>query len=93
MAGGLGLTARLGFNPGELADFIVGWFGSDLYDDDGEWRELKTRAPATAPASKIPGYSALSWKASSATVALSEDAAYHTACRAPGTSCLILQNL
>ncbi len=31
---GLGLSVRLGFNPGELLDFILGWFGADIYDDD-----------------------------------------------------------
>ena len=31
---GLGLTIRLGFNPGELVDFLFGWFGVDIYSDD-----------------------------------------------------------
>lgn len=34
VAGGFGPTFRAGFNPGELADFIVGWFNVDLFDDD-----------------------------------------------------------
>jgi hypothetical protein len=25
---------RLGFNPGEFLDFILGWFGIDIYNDD-----------------------------------------------------------
>jgi hypothetical protein len=29
-----GLSLRLGFNPGELVDFLLGWFGVDIYDDD-----------------------------------------------------------
>ena len=31
---GIGGTIRLGFNPGELLDFIVGWLKIDLYKDD-----------------------------------------------------------
>lgn len=31
---GLGLTARLGANPGELLDFILGWTGVDIFNDD-----------------------------------------------------------
>ena len=31
---GLWLAPRFGFNPGELLDFLVGWVGIDLYDDD-----------------------------------------------------------
>ncbi len=31
---GLGLTVRLGFNPGELLDFLLGWTTLDLYGDD-----------------------------------------------------------
>ena len=34
IAGGLGLTLRLGFNPGELIDFIAGFTSLDLYGDD-----------------------------------------------------------
>lgn len=35
---GLGLifTVRAGFNAGELADFILGWAGVDMYNDDLE---------------------------------------------------------
>ena len=32
-----GPAVTMGFNPGELADFIVGWFGIDLYGDDIRW--------------------------------------------------------
>ncbi|MBM4149248.1 MAG: hypothetical protein FJ224_09405 [Lentisphaerae bacterium] len=30
----LGLSVRLGVNPGEILDFLVGWFGFDPYGDD-----------------------------------------------------------
>jgi hypothetical protein len=33
---GLGGTIRLGFNPGELLDFILGWTTIDIYGDDLE---------------------------------------------------------
>lgn len=31
---GIGPAATLGFNPGELLDFFLGWFGVDMYHDD-----------------------------------------------------------
>jgi hypothetical protein len=34
VAGGAILTVRAGFNIGEFADFILGWFGVDIYKDD-----------------------------------------------------------
>ena len=33
-AAALGVGVRLGFNPGELLDFLLGFFGADLYGDD-----------------------------------------------------------
>jgi len=36
VAGGAILTARLGVNVGELVDFLLGWFGVDMYKDDLE---------------------------------------------------------
>ena len=33
---GLGPSLRLGFNPGELADFLLGWSGIDIFSDDLE---------------------------------------------------------
>ena len=30
----LGLSVRLGFNLGELLDFLLGWTGLDIYEDD-----------------------------------------------------------
>jgi hypothetical protein len=32
--GAAGPSFRLGFNPGELLDFILGWFPVDIYKDD-----------------------------------------------------------
>jgi hypothetical protein len=32
---------RLGFNPGELLDFVLGWFGIDMFNDDLEARRQK----------------------------------------------------
>jgi hypothetical protein len=34
VAGGLLFGARLGFNPGELLDFLLGWTALDIFDDD-----------------------------------------------------------
>lgn len=48
VVGGLFWTVRLGFNPGELLDFIFGWCGSDIYGDDIEAgrKELQSNKPA-----------------------------------------------
>jgi hypothetical protein len=35
----IGPSIRLGFNPGELLDFILGWTTIDIYNDDIEWKE------------------------------------------------------
>jgi len=40
LAVGLGGTVRLGFNPGELLDFVLGWTTIDLYRDDIEQGKL-----------------------------------------------------
>jgi hypothetical protein len=49
VAGGFIATLRVGFNPGELLDFIVGWTTIDLFGDDLGMRRLrKERAEATA---------------------------------------------
>jgi hypothetical protein len=40
---GLGGTLRLGFNPGELLDFLLGWTTLDLYGDDLEARRERER--------------------------------------------------
>jgi hypothetical protein len=34
IAVGAGGSLRVGFNPGELLDFLLGWFGVDLYGDE-----------------------------------------------------------
>lgn len=34
VAAGLGYTVRLGFNPGELLDFLLGWTTIDIFGDD-----------------------------------------------------------
>lgn len=34
VAAGLGGILHAGFNPGELLDFLLGWFGVDIYGDD-----------------------------------------------------------
>jgi hypothetical protein len=34
LQGGLLLSVRLSFNPGELLDFLLGWFTIDFYGDD-----------------------------------------------------------
>ncbi len=36
LAVGLGGTLRLGFNPGELLDFLLGWTTIDIFSDDRE---------------------------------------------------------
>jgi len=41
---GLGGTIRLGFNPGELLDFILGWTTIDIYKDDLESRKRKEQS-------------------------------------------------
>ena len=42
---GLGLTVRLGLNPGELVDFLFGWFGIDIYSDDLRGRMPLDKTP------------------------------------------------
>jgi hypothetical protein len=37
---GFMLGFRFGFNPGELLDFLGGFFGYDLYDDDIEYKNI-----------------------------------------------------
>jgi len=36
IAMGVWRTLRLGFNPGELLDFVLGWTGIDIFNDDVE---------------------------------------------------------
>lgn len=44
---GVGGTLRLGFNPGELLDFTLGWFGIDIYGDDIEMKKSNKATEAT----------------------------------------------
>jgi hypothetical protein len=39
---GLGPSFRLGFNPGELLDFVLGWAKIDIYNDDIERKQSNT---------------------------------------------------
>ena len=55
---GLFVGGKVGFNPGELLDFILGFAGIDIYDDDLERRKEKEKEaeeaipdPAKAPPS------------------------------------------
>jgi len=41
---GLGPSVRLGFNVGELVDFILGWTTIDIYNDDLEKRRKSNKA-------------------------------------------------
>lgn len=52
VACGLLGSVRFGFNPGELLDFLLGWFGIDIYGDDIEMnkmREERAKKPPQAP--------------------------------------------
>lgn len=40
--GGLGLTLRMGVNPGEFVDFLLGWFGIDIFNDDDRLKNRRT---------------------------------------------------
>ncbi len=52
----LGVGARLGLNPGELADFLVGLFGGDIFSDDLEARKMKKANKASEATSEpAPG--------------------------------------
>lgn len=42
----LGPSIRLGLNPGELLDFLLGWTTLDIYKDDVALNALKNPAPA-----------------------------------------------
>lgn len=42
VAGGLLGTLRLGFNPGELLDFVLGWTTLDIFKDDLARKETKS---------------------------------------------------
>lgn len=48
---GFGPSVRVGFNPGEFVDLLLGFFGVDIYSDDLERRRQKTERP---PAGAVP---------------------------------------
>jgi len=50
---GLFYSIRLGFNPGELLDFLLGLAGADIYLDDVETDDAGSPDPAAAPG--VPG--------------------------------------
>ncbi len=43
-------SIRLGFNPGECLDFLLGWGGIDIYNDDLETKKQKTASNKTQKA-------------------------------------------
>ena len=49
VAVGLGVTVRLGLNPGELLDFILGWVGIDIFGDDVEKKRRRYDIRAKRP--------------------------------------------
>lgn len=48
MAGGFIGTLRLGINVVEALDFILGWVGIDILQDDAERRKLKEQSNQAA---------------------------------------------
>jgi hypothetical protein len=52
---GIGGTLRLGFNPGELLDFILGWTTIDIYGDDLEAKKQKEKSNQSSEATPKPG--------------------------------------
>lgn len=54
----LGPSVRLGFNPGELVDFLLGWAYVDIYKDDLERRMTEIeQAESTVPPEAAPSAS------------------------------------
>jgi hypothetical protein len=52
VAAGIGGTLRLGFNPGELIDFILGWTTLDIYGDDLEAKKHNEKSNTTPEATR-----------------------------------------
>jgi hypothetical protein len=48
VAAGIAGTLRLGFNPGELLDFLLGWTTLDIYGDDLQARKEREEAEKKA---------------------------------------------
>ena len=47
-------TLRLGFNPGELLDFLLGWSTIDIYSDDLEKQKSKRRSQKSGTGAADP---------------------------------------
>jgi hypothetical protein len=54
VAGGFIGTFRVGFNPGELLDFFLGWGGIDIYNDDLASNRQKAKPIGTPKAMGKP---------------------------------------
>ena len=54
VAAGLLGGVRLGFNPGELLDFVLGFFGIDIYNDDLAHKENKPKSHAETAVTATP---------------------------------------
>lgn len=54
IAGGLFGTVRLGFNPGELIDFVLGWVGIDIFKDDVGSIDKEKRSNPTSDGIRHP---------------------------------------
>jgi hypothetical protein len=50
----VGGSLRLGFNPGELLDFILGWVAIDIYGDDIEARKQEEESNKASDATSEP---------------------------------------
>lgn len=49
VAAGVGVTFKLGFNPGELLDFLLGWTTIDMYGDDVRTKSTESKDPEVLP--------------------------------------------
>ena len=55
VAAGVVGSARLGLNPGEFADFVLGWTTLDIYNDDlGKKREIEQTDAANSGSADAP---------------------------------------
>jgi hypothetical protein len=54
IVGGVGGTLRVGFNPGELLDFILGWTTVDIFNDDLEAKKQKDKPKAPDVTARKP---------------------------------------
>ena len=51
---GLGSHLRLGLNPGELLDFVLGWTTIDIFGDDHEARKQRKKSEAVEETTNPP---------------------------------------